>query len=177
MKLLHAMIDLETMGTSPDAAIVSIGAVIFDPRYNIVSKDTFYTELDWRNQDRCFEPNTRKWWSQQSVVAKQVLHRGRTLLADALEDLTFWLPDEVRVWGNGATFDISMLEHALRQHEIDIPWKYYNVRDMRTIRDMFESQRGGLPMPKLSNDHHAMRDAVNQAEFVCKMWQKLVNNV
>ena len=30
--LRHAMIDLETMATTQDAAIVSIGVVIFDPR-------------------------------------------------------------------------------------------------------------------------------------------------
>ena len=174
MNLRHVMIDLETMGTTPNAAIVSIGAVIFDPRYNIVSKDTFYTELDWRNQGRHFEPSTREWWSKQSVIAKQVLHRGTISLPDALEDLTFWLPDDVRVWGNGPTFDISIPEDAFRQHKIDIPWKHWNIRDMRTAKDMFESQRGGLPMPKLNNNHNALQDAINQAQAVCKMWQKLV---
>ena len=44
-KLRHVMIDLETMGKVPEMAIVSIGAVIFDPRYGEVSKETFYVEL------------------------------------------------------------------------------------------------------------------------------------
>jgi len=44
MKANHVMIDLETMGLLPGSAIVSIGAVVFDPRLNRVSnKNTFYT--------------------------------------------------------------------------------------------------------------------------------------
>lgn len=37
-QLRHVMIDLETMGTTPQSAIVSIGAIVFDPRYGRMSK-------------------------------------------------------------------------------------------------------------------------------------------
>jgi len=50
MKANHVMIDLETMGITPDSAVVSIGAVVFDPRFNHVSSKTFYRELDWCDQ-------------------------------------------------------------------------------------------------------------------------------
>lgn len=54
MKPNHVMIDLETMDKIPSASIVSIGAVIFDPRTNKVGKTPktqFYRELDWEEQE------------------------------------------------------------------------------------------------------------------------------
>lgn len=174
MKLRHAMIDLETMGKVPGMAIVSIGAVIFDPRYGKVSDETFYVELDWENQDRFICPETREWWSKQSPEAQEALY-GLDDLDSALRQLASWLPPDVKVWGNGATFDISCLEDAYRQLEIEIPWKFWNVRDCRTILDMYESSRGGFN--KSSNRkgaHNALQDAIYQAKYITMMWTKLL---
>ena len=91
MKPTNVMIDIETMDLIPGAAIVSIGAVVFDPRYNVVTDDTFYTELDWKAQGRSIDKGTKEWWKGQSPKAKSAL-RGTTTLEDALEDLAFWIP-------------------------------------------------------------------------------------
>lgn len=175
MELNHCMIDLETMGLNEDAPIVSIGAVIFDPRHFKVSNETFYVELDWRSQGRC-EPDseTKLWWSNQSNEAKISLE-GKGVLEDALFDLQLFMPSsDVKVWGNGPTFDITKLDHAYRQHNMDVPWKFWNIRDCRTIRDIYESKRGGLSVNgDTSGAHNALQDAVVQAELVCRLWSKL----
>lgn len=167
------MIDLETMGTNPDSAIVSIGAVIFDPRYGQVSKDTFYVELDWKSQGRTIDRETEKWWKAQSNEAKDALY-GIDDLDVTLKDLAAWLPGDVKVWGNGSVFDISMLEDAYRQLDIEIPWKFWNIRDCRTVLDMYESKRGGFSKKSGGVTHNALDDAIYQAQYITMMWRRLL---
>lgn len=170
----HVMIDLETMGTTPDSAIVSIGAVIFDPRYGIITKNEFYMELDWESQNRLIDQETVKWWEGQSEEARAA-HYGLDELSEALSLLARWLPKDAKVWGNGSTFDISMLEDAYRQLNIEIPWKFWNVRDCRTVLDMYESVRGGFNKTVNRNGaHNALQDAKFQAQYITMMWQKLL---
>ena len=176
MKANHVMIDLETMGITPDSAVVSIGAVVFDPRFNHISSKTFYQELGWSDQQRLIDPQTRKWWSTNTPLAKAALN-GLEELTDALTELAKWLPKDAKVWGNGATFDISILENAYRQHGIDIPWKFWNVRDCRTVKDMYESSRGGFSKKTGGVLHHALDDAIFQAQYICDMWKSLLGVV
>ena len=173
MKANHVMIDLETMGITPDSAVVSIGAVIFDPRINRVTKNTFYTELDWEDQERHINPDTLEWWGRRAPAAKAALH-GLEGLSEALAGLSAWLPRDCKVWGNGATFDIGILENAYHQHGIDIPWKFWNIRDCRTVKDMYESSRGGFSKKSGGILHHALDDAIFQAQYICDMWKALV---
>ena len=172
-QLRHAMIDLETMGTTPDSAIVSIGAVLFDPRQNKVSEDTFYCELDWEWQGREIDELTLDWWGDQNKEAREALS-GIDDIQIELVNLAKWLPKDVKVWGNGATFDISMLEDAYRQYEIDIPWKFWNIRDCRTVLDMYESKRGGFNKKSGGVLHNALDDAKYQAQYINMMWGKLL---
>lgn len=172
----HVMIDLETMGLNEDAAIVSIGAVLFDPLLGKVSKSTFYSELDWENQKgRKVDPGTQSWWKEQSPEARESLH-GLDDLEETLIDLAEWLPRDCKVWGNGPTFDISKLEHAYRQFKQEIPWKYWNVHDCRTVKLMYESARGGFDKKSGGTLHNALNDAQYQAWYICKMWAEMIGN-
>lgn len=167
------MIDLETMGTKQGSAIVSIGAVVFDPRCGKVTKDTFYEELDWESQDRLICTNTQEWWGKQSKQARDALY-GLEDLPSALKELAQWLPKDCKVWGNGATFDISMLENAYDQHNIPVPWQFWNIRDCRTIKDLYESARGGWDNQVGAGAHNALHDAIYQAQYICKMWKSIL---
>jgi exodeoxyribonuclease VIII len=81
------------------------------------------------------------------------------------------------MWGNGATFDISMLEDAYRQYEIEIPWKFWNVRDCRTVLDMYESIRGGFNKTvNRQGAHNALDDAKFQAQYITMMWSRLLGD-
>ena len=71
------MIDLETLATSSDAAILTIGAVKFDPLdYNVEfdDSDKFYVKVDL---DSCNDINltvsedTINWWATQSEEARE----------------------------------------------------------------------------------------------------------
>jgi hypothetical protein len=160
------------MGTTVDSAIVSIGAVIFDPRLN-KSGDKFYAELDWENQSRNYDEDTLAWWGKQSEKARRALN-GLDDLEESLIKLAAFLPGDAKVWGNGPCFDISILEHAYLQLGLDIPWKFWNVRDCRTVLDMYEFARGGLSKSMVKSlEHNALSDAIAQAKQLCKMWRIL----
>ena len=173
----HVMIDLETMGRTPEQPIVSIGAVIFDPRYGVITDETFYWELHWKSQGRNADPDTVTWWASQSAEARAVLD-GIDDLQDALEALSEWLPKDCRVWGNGSIFDIATLEHAYRQYKIEIPWKFWNVYDCRTVLALYEAKRGGLDRSKSNHGtaHNALDDAIFQAKWVTVCWSDLQSN-
>ena len=173
MKPNNVMIDIETMDLIPNAAIVSIGAIVFDPRYGIVTDDTFYVELAWKTQERSINKETRQWWKGQSPKAKSSLH-GTATLVDALEDLAFWIPEGALVWGNGPSFDMTILEDAYRQVGIQAPWKFWNVYDCRTIKYMYESLRGGFDKKVGGGAHNALLDAKHQAQYVNKMWKSIL---
>ncbi len=173
-KLRHVMIDIETLDILPTAKILSIGVVIFDPRYGKISNDTFYTELNHKAQkDRTTGKSTEAWWAAQPLQIRSVLN-GKADLAEQLEELAWFLPSDCKVWGNGPTFDMIILEDACRQLKIDVPWDFWNIRDCRTIKDMFESQRGGFGREVSRANHNALDDALYQAKYVCKYWKRLV---
>lgn len=180
----HVMIDLETVGTIPGSAIVSIGAVIFDPRYATITDKTFYSECDYANQQDdglTVDESTLAWWEDQSPQVREAL-LGLDDLKESLLDLSKWLPRDCKVWGNGATFDITMLEHCYRLYKLPIPWKFWNVRDCRTVKDMYECTRGGLQRgmgslrDKKHVHHNALGDAQHQAKEINRMWNLLVGD-
>ena len=178
----HVMVDVETMSTKTNAAIVSIGAVIFDPRHNVVTDKTFYVELNWRDQDfdhdRDIDPETQTWWRTQTEHARKALG-GTVNLVEGLTQFRDWLlannPNDVKVWGNGPTFDISIIESAMAATRIEVPWRFWNIRCCRTIKDMYGTQRGALREGRNVASHNALEDAQQQAHDVCKYWSKLCN--
>lgn len=171
--LRHVAIDLETMATKPGAAIVSIGAVLFDPRYGKISSNTFYEELDWEGQGRLIDPGTAEWWGRQSPTAKTALD-GLEDLPETLTALAKWLPKDCRVWGNGPLFDMGILENAYDQHNLEVPWKFWNVRCCRTIKDLYESSRGGYDKKAGGTLHNALDDAKFEAQYITEMWNKIL---
>lgn len=112
------MVDLETLDTTPTSVIVSIGAVKFGP--NGYDKcDTFYRVVDIQScidTGLTISASTLSWWMNQSDAARFVSHQSSTHIATALIDFGKWLPNGVKLWGNGASFD-NALDDAISQAE------------------------------------------------------------
>lgn len=167
----NIMIDLETADTRPSAAFVSIGAIKFSPSTGELG-DTFYERVDWDDacckHERTMSVSTIKWWLQQNDEARQEICKPGKPLDEVLNLFTEWLPDDPIVWGNGATFDISMLENA---YNFKAPWKFWNVRDVRTIVDLTQGyvDKGNM----VGTKHDALDDAIHQAKFVSKMYMRI----
>lgn len=162
----HIMIDLETLGTTVDSVILSIGAVKFDLDSDKMDDAGFYASVSIdSNLDigRVVNESTINWWMKQSAEARQVFAEPKQSLEAALASLSEWAGRCQRiVWSNGANFDIPMLEHAYNKLGWFAPWEFYNTRCVRTYKSLPAAAR----VPKPANDHNALRDAVNQARYV-----------
>jgi hypothetical protein len=171
------MIDLETMGTRFDAPILSIGAVFFNPATGKLG-DTFYASVDIESalEHGKLSGATLKWWMGQGDAARKSAVEGVHTLPRALDMFATWYrggSGQPAVWGNGATFDISILEYAYMKSGQPVPWPYYNVRDCRTIKDIGSCLNVDTAVTS-GVAHNALDDAVSQAKWVSAIWQGLI---
>lgn len=177
----HLMIDLETMGSRFDAPIVSIGAVFFRPETGELGK-TFQAFVDIESAFQFGRANgsTVKWWLQQSDEARQAAIKGTRDLPFVLQKFTEFykqISPDAAVWGNGATFDISILDYAYqRVMQKTPPWGFWLVRDCRTIKDIASHLNIDTNLTK-GVAHTPLDDAKNQAAWVSAMWQGLKGSV
>jgi hypothetical protein len=160
------MIDLETLDTTPDAHILSIGVVDMNNHNN-----TFYHTVEGRNQNRVTNYSTIKWWLKQSPEAiASATSRDHVLdLPDMLEALTAFIKEHhlTHPWGHGSIFDIGILENAYRQCNLPIPWDFWNIRDTRTLFDMcYRITHKTLKPEREGIYHNALDDAIFQSEWV-----------
>ena len=177
---MQVMLDLETLGNSQDAVIVSIGACMFDPHGSGV-EHTFHTHLNLEQPGRTVTDSTIRWWMCQADEARSAAFSERlevVSLPFALNEFAQWFCTNggAEVWGNGATFDVSILEHAYRTTETapSAPWAFYNVRDLRTLRELPVVADVPRTEPELAHD--ALSDAIAQSKHVQTIYKKLLND-
>lgn len=134
----HAMLDLETLDITPQAVILTIGGVKFDPLTSREPHSEFYMRLEIENQEdrgRRINEDTLKWWSQQddAIIEEALGDHNRNSVEQMLAALKKWFVGCDKVWAQGICFDVSMLEDIHRQYGYPIPWAFYQVEDARTI--------------------------------------------
>lgn len=186
----HFMIDLETLGTSGLAAILSIGAVEFTLPFmddlgfhEGLLGNQFYVNVDAQScidRGMLVDASTIEWWQDQSPEAQQALRLGKKNLHEALRLLANYLipndiaDDSCTVWAHGDVFDIAILNNAYRLCNYkQTPWKYNRVRDARTVYDL----TGVWPSSEHDDDgsvaHNALSDAKRQARAVIAGWRTI----
>ena len=174
--LSDVMIDLETLATSPNASVLTIGAVKFDPFGDDLNDPTckkFYVRID---VDSCDELNldvnddTIAWWANQSKEAQEEAFNpeGRVHIREAFDQLYKFCWGAKRVWSHGASFDTVICENIFRKLNKAVPWKFWEVRCTRTLFDL-----GVNPERPPVLKHHALEDAWNQTVGVQHIFQKL----
>ncbi len=170
----HIMIDIETMGRRPGAAIVSLAAILFDENGAFMTDNThvkdysFYRTIDLQScMDvglRVDAQTIRFWMSQEGPARREVLTNGAPL-REVLEEFAFWLagPADPVIWAYGATFDPPLLEMAYHALGMQVPWLYRDVRCARTVLDLADVELKGV-----GTKHHALDDAIAQADCVAR---------
>lgn len=172
----HVMIDLETLATTPDASILTIGAVKFDPfgdDINDPQMDSFYVKVDLDSCDSIglvTNDDTINWWAQQSKEAQDEAfgEDGRIHIKDAFDQLYKFCWGASRVWSHGAAFDIVICENVFRKLGKAIPWNFWDVRCSRTLFDI-----GINPQRPKVTAHNALADAYEQALSVQRIYNTL----
>ncbi|HFI3765222.1 TPA: 3'-5' exoribonuclease, partial [Escherichia coli] len=176
----HLMIDLKTMGKNPDAPIISIGAIFFDPQTGDMGPE-FSKTIDLETAGGVIDRDVIKRWLKQSREAQSAIMTDEIPLDDALLQLREFIDENsgeffVQVWGNGANFDNTILRRSYERQGIPCPWRYYNDRDVRTIVELGKAidfdARTAIPFE--GERHNALDDARYQAKYVSVIWQKLI---
>lgn len=168
------MVDLETLGRRPGCAILSIGAVFFNPiRPSLLPTQVFYCVVRNDGHQEVLglhqDPETVDWWEKQSPEARKVLaaagrKSGNKQLPGALRDFNKFVASggpRVRVWGNGADFDNAILSVAMACAGMKPSWEFWNNRCYSTLKSMAAR---GVNLPARQGVHHnALDDALHQA--------------
>jgi hypothetical protein len=173
------MLDLETLATTADAVILSVGAVRFDLDSGFVFDapgDAFYRAISIDSQHtRKISGSTLGWWAKQSDAARAVFTETNCTLGKALAELTNWFDPQPgtmpNVWSNGADFDLPMLNHAYDQLGLTPPWQPYAGRCYRTFKNLPGAR--AIKVERQGLHHNALDDAIYQARHLCAIHQAI----
>lgn len=175
----HIMVDLETLSTRTNARILSIGAVKFNTAQGVYAE--FYRavyappieQLRLFNTAGGFDVShsTLEWWGGQSEEARKVFNDPDALFIDsALMAFTSWAlhhddKKDVKLWGNGASFDNAILSTAYALCGLEQPWAFWNDRCYRTVKNLHKD----VPFLHTGTHHNALDDAISQACHLLEM--------
>lgn len=173
----HLMLDLETLSTEPNARILSVGLVeVHGPE----AESKYWEVGSLRVEDAIHfhvSQSTVAWWSEQhggpaflhrchvegespEVVAKEVA----VVLASMVT------ASNVRLWSQG-NFDWPILANFLKVYGYEVPWAYWEVLDLRTLRAVLPD--AGSALPPNPHKHHALEDARYQAAVLREILKEL----
>ena len=161
----HVMVDIETMGNTSNAAILSIGAVYFE--IDGIG-DTFYKKVSLESSVDAglqMDPETVLWWLQQNEAARANFQTPGGLLPVVLKQFTEFLKPDVFIWGNGSDFDNVILENAYEKVNQKCPWNYYQNRCFRTLKSLHPN----IQIPENKIKHDALQDALWQANYAMRV--------
>lgn len=181
------MVDIETLGTSTNTVVLSIGAIRFrmgvqdDVTTILDPKRAFYARLDddeQRMRGRGINFDTTEWWSRQSVAAQSVLDETGEPVAGVLKRFTKFCKGSKRIWGNGNMFDNAIIRNLYEDYDQDYPVGYWRDLDVRTLTWLWNfltnwRSKGKRPEFKFGEEHNALDDARRQVLQVQTMLTEL----
>lgn len=151
LKFKHICTDIETLSVRPNSVIVSISAVKFN--INSPEVETFEVNINPRasiDLGLHVDQDTLNWWKTKPEAAKAWMNSDVSIY-DALQQYVEFCTydDKIIHWCNGENFDFPILDSSMTATGLVPPWKYYNLRDMRTAfwlgnLDIFTEPRVGL---------------------------------
>jgi len=163
-------IDIETLGTTLNSAIVQIGACEFDMLTGkIVKTFSVNVQSDLDAEIICTK-GTIMFWLQQvkgnPKAANEVFFKHAVDLPTALSELTKFIDgEEYEVWANGTKFDLGMLEYQYKLLDLPVPWKHNADRCMRTLRMLCGHIDVDMGTYK-EMCHTGLSDAIWQAKYI-----------
>ena len=158
------MLDLETMAVGPNAAVVQIGAIAFNLETGVRGPDVFLIDVDTQS---CVElggeihPSTLHFWEKLEGFKP---HSTPQPIMNALMALQRWFedrPDVKRVWSQGPSFDVAIMEGYFLKTGLMVPWRYSDARDTRTVYDLANGLGWQKPAGTEST-HNALGDCDRQ---------------
>lgn len=175
--MLHFMLDIETGSTKPNAVVPQVGCVAF-----LLNKNHLVGEHQWnldvlKQTNRVYDQSTMDWWYKQpGETYIKVWKNGVLSPSEFCLDFADWFRETVRefaderdkhgnpminVWGNAPSFDCVILKDMFNSVNLELPWKYWDERCYRTMKNMFPNVE-----KRSSTEHTALQDARDQARHL-----------
>jgi len=166
--MMQGMVDLETLGTTQDAVVLTIGAAKFNPFNTDEPVDKLYLKLDTSGQvekGRIIDDGTLKWWGTQSEEVRNdtFSEHDRVDVKDGLLALNEWFDGVSKIWCQGPSFDFPMLGHLYRHYDMQQPWKFWNEKDSRTVTGLIPDD---IKSKIDFQAHNAIEDVIAQCKCV-----------
>ena len=118
--MIHAMIDLETLSTNPNAVILTVGGVKFDPLTQMKPYEEMYFRVDVNTQTelgRDVMQDTVDWWSKQpkEISDEAFSDDNRIGLQDMIKKINKFSVGVDVFWCQGPLFDYAILQDIYKQ--------------------------------------------------------------
>lgn len=162
--LNNIMVDVETLSTTYNAVIIQLAAVKFSFKNDAVEtfciNSTIKSSVDLglsTTQD------TIDWWKKQPKEVLVSVTKDAEPIQAVIEQFDKFLGNDTKnlvFWANGMNFDFPVIESTYKALSKPVPWKYWNLRDARTVYAVF-----GLDWkayPRIGSYHNGLDDCLTQ---------------
>ena len=170
---VEAMIDIETFDTSNDAIVFQAAIIMFDKHHAITYRETW--NLDFDEQFKAgrtvsastaafhlgIPANAEKALKDQTVAS---MTRFASCLARVIEK-----HGPKHIWAKGS-FDFNILENMFDMAKFPAPWKFYQLRELRTLMSECNVKKGDVA-------HNALADCVAQVAQLAQCRAKIALGV
>ena len=172
--MIHAMIDLETLSTNPDAVILTVGGVKFNPYTSVEPAQGMYFRVDVDSQTemgRDVMQETVNWWSKQpkEISDEAFSDDNRASLDDMIKKINKFSVGVDVFWCQGPLFDYAILQNIYKQLGNPVPWQYWQIRDSRTVFSLLPRDFGQVR----TGAHNALADCDYQAKKLQDVFEHL----
>lgn len=172
---MDIMLDIETLGLSPGAMVVSVGACSFDRKTGDIG-DEFHSAITIKSSTDAglkMEPQTVMWWMTQSDDAKSSWVKKGYDLKKVASEFSLWLgvvsSSESSIWAQG-DMDCNVWGFAMESVGVVRPWPFWAIRDTRTAYDVcgFDPRT----IERSGTYHNALDDAKHQVRCLVSALSK-----
>lgn len=163
---MKMMIDIETLSTNNDAAVISIGIAKFDDTQILHTQGW---ALDMRKVTGHIDPGTVKWWMDQNEAARAYSFNGKSGPDAVASELRQAMENVTELWANDPDFDVIILKNWFERTTTGRwPVSFRSNRSMRTIMQLAKEARLNLDGSWANGTvaHNPVDDASNQARAV-----------
>jgi hypothetical protein len=125
------------------------------------------------------------WWDKQSEAARLEAFGGKLEVKNCLHHFANWYhsvtlgrkPENVRLWGNGASFDEPILKEAYGRCGLanNYPIHYSSSGCYRTLIALYPELAKVIPEDATLVAHRAIDDATRQARIAAYILSRLEN--
>jgi len=170
----QAMVDIETLSSNSDAAVIAIGLCLFDGK-DVWGEHEILIDPQFTPGYR--DPDTLDWWSTQDQEVFQKMMSGMVMPWDACDQMISYFdahPGVKQLWANPPSFDITILRHLFKLYDKSFPIHFTGERDFRTMRKFADGMHIDYKEPYEEREaHDAKSDAVCQAKAIQLILQGL----